>query len=1661
MVVAVQDPPEPQQPPPQSPVQKILKAAAAGEAAKVAVGATVVAPAVTVTLPAQAAVAIAKVPVGIAVGGLKFAVALRVLRALFRRHHAQSADWLTKQLTSRYPNVDPAVIREAVARELQYEIAFQQKALARVQDDLNAAAKLADDKQQARINAILKREQHYSKLRQQAMMARATTFIENAVVKQGSPDGAKWMLGPAKNHTAGCVALAGKNWPWSVLDAIQPPLHTGCGCWLKPLGRKDTVPEPGEALRAARAALALEEAIRAVADPGEIAAWLSGLEVRPSVARALCQLQEMTVYDEILHPRGRGGEWIKKLGIAHIISIDGPAASGKSTVARRLAEQLDGTYIDTGAHYRAAGLAKTRGIDPVTALRAGRIRAEGSKVTLDGKDISQAIRTPEVDRAASQLGGDQNVRSAVDSAVQQRVAEGGLFVADGRDAGNALNAHDRIFLTASPQARAQRRAHARGLTVPEAHAAITERDTLDAPRIQAARAGASHVIDNSGETSDETVQHIINAVSTSSSPQPAVLPDDWPERGLAWQARWDALPDDTPVWVFHSTDQQTAEQFLTNGIDPVNKPTNLNRQRYEAGDMEGVFFQPGAGLAAGLPVALRPGQTGGYGRQLLAVKVRKGDIQVSPEQAALGETQPGGALRVGDAVTSAVIAPQDVVAVGQPGRDPSAVDITGQLRERGLLQEAFDESLHPRDRYGKWSFLGRLHTLSRSEIEGGHVPGVQVAGLAAGVAGNAGLGGRPITLAPSSFGKEGLVSSVLVAHEAGHHLTSTVIKDGKIPDELKAFDVGPGRPAGRYGAVAGNVSHLFANPWKGGDRDLPEEMIADGYADLLHGGAEFRYDGPPEPEPGTDEHKAWTADVAKDRAAFESNPKFKLLGVIAKAAREHGMPDKALYRFESSKVGNDWHYKLALRESDFTEALHPRDRTGKWMAKLGLSHLREVGGAPRDELLGKIPKDIDYVAMETPERIQAAVEQAGGTAMPLMVRDRLVGVRATHPDLPDGGVEIVPPRVEASTGTGRHDFEIVPHPGLDGSKTPEQMLGDDAQRRDFTVNALYRDPETGEITDPTGHGDQDARQHVLRMVHDQSFQEDPLRMLRGARFASQHNLTPEPQTLAAMTRDSPGMTALTQKGVSGTVQEELRKLLMGDSPGKGLRLMRDTGMFQTLLPELAPMVGFDQRSVYHSHTLDEHTFSVIDELARSGASYEARLAALFHDSGKPLTASPKAKDPEHFHFHSHPVHGDHQDVGADIARRTLGRLNYPRDTINHVADLVSEHMLPAVEKPTPVKARRLRAQHSDRFLNDLLDHKAADMEGHGTHVAKSLQGVAELRQLLADNADAPRSLKDLKVNGSDLIDDGHTPGPKLGQILHQLLAETVVNPKLNDREWLLNRAQNLAALKTEEWVALDESVFDAVLHPRGRRGQWIDAIDHYAKEHEPTQHTGFTGEDFAAAMDGFEHAGIVAVRSGRTQTQNQYGQVWLNLQKVGEIEPVGLARVTIKPPNNRGERHAELSNIYLRGNEQNNGFGAAFTNHFLDTLRANGVDKADVEAVSVGGYAWARRGFVWTGDKGAVQRQILADAQKDGRWQQIADQANPAVLDELERKLTAGEFTSEAELAAYGLDNWWFETPPERHDYTTGTTPPKTRNWPGKELMIGSHWKGELDLHQP
>jgi len=304
--VAVEDPQQPPQQQPSPTVQRLITAAAAGQAAKTAVGAAA-APAVAVTLPAQAAVGTVKVPAELFVHGVKWAIILRILRRLLKRQHADSADWLTKQLRKEFPNADPLWISQAVQKELAYEQAFQQKAMKRTEASLQQAGTLATPEAQAkRVNEILDREKHYAGLREKAMLNRAKAHVANQGVKAVSPEGAKWVLGNRKNHTLGCLALAGKNWPWAVLDTIPPPLHAQCGCELVPLKPGETVLPVGQAMAMAKAAMALEEAIRRSVGRAEIDVMLA--------ERAYEERLEEVKWQDWLHPRGRGGKWIDKFG---------------------------------------------------------------------------------------------------------------------------------------------------------------------------------------------------------------------------------------------------------------------------------------------------------------------------------------------------------------------------------------------------------------------------------------------------------------------------------------------------------------------------------------------------------------------------------------------------------------------------------------------------------------------------------------------------------------------------------------------------------------------------------------------------------------------------------------------------------------------------------------------------------------------------------------------------------------------------------------------------------------------------------------------------------------------------------------------------------------------------------------------------------------------------------------------------------------------------------------------------------------------------------------------------------------------------------------------------------------------------------------------------
>jgi tRNA nucleotidyltransferase/poly(A) polymerase len=428
-----------------------------------------------------------------------------------------------------------------------------------------------------------------------------------------------------------------------------------------------------------------------------------------------------------------------------------------------------------------------------------------------------------------------------------------------------------------------------------------------------------------------------------------------------------------------------------------------------------------------------------------------------------------------------------------------------------------------------------------------------------------------------------------------------------------------------------------------------------------------------------------------------------------------------------------------------------------------------VGGAVRDELLGRESKDADFVVPGVDyEGLHAALEPHGKVEE-LEVAGRRVGARLYPRDpklrlLAPAGIEFAPPRAERSTGPGRHDFEIV--------ADPELSIEDDMGRRDFTVNAMARRLETGEMVDPFG-GEADLKNGVLRTVRPQSFAEDPLRLVRGLRLVSQLGLEPDAETLRQMRAEASSVALVSGERVGGGLGSdgmgELSKLLLGREPARALRLARDTGVLTALLPEFEQAIGFDQDSERQHLPLDEHIFAVVQAAADANAPLAVRLGALFHDLGKPG------------------ANGKHADRGAKLAGAIMQRLRYPTSLRTHVTRLVRAHAFP-LDDVDELFARRMLRAHGDELAFDLVAHKEADLRGKQVQQSE-LEAVSRLHALLEQERAQPHRLADLAVDGSDLIALGYGEGPELGAALDALLEAVVDDPELNNRDRLLERAR--------------------------------------------------------------------------------------------------------------------------------------------------------------------------------------------------------------------------------------------------------------------------------
>ncbi len=302
-----------------------------------------------------------------------------------------------------------------------------------------------------------------------------------------------------------------------------------------------------------------------------------------------------------------------------------------------------------------------------------------------------------------------------------------------------------------------------------------------------------------------------------------------------------------------------------------------------------------------------------------------------------------------------------------------------------------------------------------------------------------------------------------------------------------------------------------------------------------------------------------------------------------------------------------------------------------------------VGGPVRDILLGKRPTDFDFATPLPPDEIEARIRAAGKHPFLIGKRFGTVGVRVEGQHL-----EITTFRTERYSP---------------GSRKPEVAYVDDIthdlSRRDFTINALaWRE---GRLIDPFA-GQQDLKAGIIRAVGrpGERFQEDPLRMLRAARFSAQLGFSVESETMTAASKRAASILEVSRE----RWLQELDKLLLALHPDRGLQVLAETRLLNFMLPELAIQVGYDQHTPYHELELWEHTKRVV---AGVEAKIELRWAALLHDAGKPYVRIEKTDRS------SYPLH---ERVSRELALKIGHYLRWPAERIKTVATLVGEHMDP-------------------------------------------------------------------------------------------------------------------------------------------------------------------------------------------------------------------------------------------------------------------------------------------------------------------------------------------------------------------------------------------------
>jgi tRNA nucleotidyltransferase (CCA-adding enzyme) len=424
-----------------------------------------------------------------------------------------------------------------------------------------------------------------------------------------------------------------------------------------------------------------------------------------------------------------------------------------------------------------------------------------------------------------------------------------------------------------------------------------------------------------------------------------------------------------------------------------------------------------------------------------------------------------------------------------------------------------------------------------------------------------------------------------------------------------------------------------------------------------------------------------------------------------------------------------------------------------------------VGGCVRDSLLGRSVADWDIATEAKPNELMKIFPRAIPT-----------GLQHGTVTLVMGGhhYEVTTLRGETSYSDGRRP---------DAVHFVEEIESDLA-RRDFTINAIAVDPESGALVDPYG-GRQDIDAKIIRAVGKpvERFSEDGLRVLRAARFCATLEFELAPETLAAI---EPTLDTF-RKVSAERVRDEWVKTMKAAKPSRAFEVMRQTGILAVSCPELLEGVGLEQNK-WHTFDVWRHGMACMDACVGDPI---LRIAALLHDVGKPRTRAFSEKTQDYTFY-------DHDRVGAEIADPICARLRFSTEERQRVVSLVRNHLFHYNAWSDAAVRRWIRRVGKER-IEDLYALNEADLRGKAPVIEPELllplaALKAHVDKVLAEGA--ALSTRDLAIDGHVLMKElGVKPGRIIGEILEALLEDVIADPATNEREVLLTKARAIVAAR--------------------------------------------------------------------------------------------------------------------------------------------------------------------------------------------------------------------------------------------------------------------------